>query len=344
MAGVFVVAVFAVGHAIGAPAPKGLAADAAVPTSSQAPPNSPLQPADALVRFEQDRLTIQARAVPLVKILEKVTRETGVSFFINGSLETAVTADFTTRDLEQGLKRLTRGLNTVFFYGPGESEDSDIRLTAVLIVSSTGGQAASVIRPTDDDYRQPDAEAIPYHKLFEDIDRLEEAADTDESAIIELARLAQFDENKLRRVAAMEALGESDAPQYANLLYNIARNDADPGIRASAVEALGNVSSGSEAATYLLEALNDHHPEVRAAAVEALADIGGTDATDALMRAVKDEGSLVRVIAVEALGDLGDQRATPVLIEALDDADEEVREFAKDALEEMGIPQPPQKR
>ena len=326
-----------IGYVAASPPMHGLALPPPAPTNSQSQPEMPSKPADAVVTFRDNRLIIKANTVPLEKILVMVTQETGVSFFIKGSAETPVTADIQSMDLEKGIKRLIHGLNSVFYYGPSQPGAQDIQLTTVLIISNPESRTISAIRPSDDANPVQATGHVPDHNLFEEIDRLEEAADADESAVDELARLAEFDENTLRRVAALEALGESDAPQYADLLYNIALRDDDVSVRVAAVEALGNVSAGQATTDYLLEILNDRHPQVRAAAVEALAYVGDESATGALVKALKDDGSLVRTTAAEALADIGDKSAIPALIEALDDSDEEVREFARDALEEMGI-------
>lgn len=336
LARILVVAVLGIGymalslpmHCLALPPPS--------PTNSKSQSESPLQPADAVVSFKDNRFTIRAHAVPLGKVLAMITRETGVVFFLEGSAEMPITADFQSMDLDKGIKRLIRGLNSVFYYGPRQPGAKDIQLTSVLVILNPDSRTISAIKPSDDaNPVQDTGGAVPYHKLFEDINRLEEAAETDEGAIDELARLAQFDENKLRRVAALEALGESDAPQFSGLLFNIALKDDDFSVRAAAVEALGNVSSGQEATDYLLQTLNDQHPQVRAAALEALGSIGGENVTTALMKALKDDGSLVRATAAEALADIHDKSAAPALIEALGDSDEEVRKFAKDALEEI---------
>ena len=338
LAKILVVAVLGIGYMAGSPPTQCLALPTPSPTNTPSQSQRPLQSSDAVVTFRDGRLIIKAQAVPLEKILAMVTRETGVAFFLKGSAEAPVTADFETGDLEKGIKRLIRGLNSVFYYGPSQPGTKDIKLTSVLVISNDAIRTISAIRPTSvDENPGQDSGAVPYGKLVADINRLEEAAWTDESAINELARLAESDENKLRRVAALEALGESDAPQYAELLLNIALKDSDSDIRAAAVEALGNVTEGQEAVDYLLQTLNDQNPQVRAAAVEALASADDENITDALMKALKDDGSMVRAAAVEALADIGDKSAAPVLIEALDDSDEEVRESAKEALDEMGI-------
>ncbi len=97
-----------------------------------------------------NRLVIKAHEVPLEKILAIVTRETGVAFFLKGSAETPVTADFETGDLEKGIKRLIRGLNSVFYYAsqPGAK---DIQLTSVLIISNPDSRTISTVQPASVD-------------------------------------------------------------------------------------------------------------------------------------------------------------------------------------------------
>ena len=339
LARILVVAVLGIGFVIGSSPMQCLASPPPSPTNSQSQAESPLGSADALVSFIDNRLIIRANAVPLEKILAIVTRETGVAFFLQGPAETPVTADFETGDLEKGIKRLIRGLNSVFYYGPSQPGAKEIKLTSVFVISNRDIRTISAIRPSSIEADPGhDPGAVPGHGPLADIERLEEAAfDDDEGAINELARLAEFEENKLKRLAALEALGESDAPQYADLLFNLALKDIDDDVRVAAVEALGNLTSGQEATDYLLQTLDDQNPQVRAAAVEALASAGDENITDTLMQALKDDGSMVRAAAAEALADIGDKSTAPALIEALEDTDEEVREYAKEALEEMGI-------
>ncbi len=244
LAKILIVAVLGIGYMASSPPMQCLALPPPLPTNSPSQTESPLPPADEVVSFRDNRFIIRAHAVPLGKVLAIVTRETGVAFFLKGSAETPVTADFEASDLEEGIKRLIRGLNSVFYYGPSQPGAKDIRLTSVLIVSNPDSRKISAIRPSDDDNPGQDTGAVPYHEMFEDIDRLKEAASTDDSAIYELTQLAEFEENELRRVAAVEALGETDDPQYADLLFNIALQDNDFGVRAAAVDALSNISWG----------------------------------------------------------------------------------------------------
>ncbi len=177
LARILVVAVLGIGYMASSPPMQCLALPPPSPTNSQSQPESPLQPADEVVTFRDNRLIIKANAVPLEKILAIVTRETGVAFFIKGSAETPVTADFEASDLEKGIKRLIRGLNSVFYYGPSQPGAKDIQLTSVLDHIQSR-EPDDIGHPTILMMPNPgqDSGAVPYHNLFEDIDRLEEAA------------------------------------------------------------------------------------------------------------------------------------------------------------------------
>ena len=334
LARILVVAVLGIGHI--ASSPTQCLALPPSPTNTPSQPQNPLQPTDEVVTFRDNRLIVKVNAVPLEKILAIVTRETGVAFYLQGSAETPVTADFETGDLEVGIKLLIRGLNSVFYYGPSQPGVKAIRLTSVLIIANSDNRRITAFRPSNVDENPGEASAaMPYEKLVEDIDRLSETALTEDRSLYEIAELAEFEENQERRLAAVEALGDVGNPEAESALLK-AMSDDDFEVRAAAVEALGSVS-GKEATDYLVQALGDENADVRTVAVETLAFVGGKDATDILIRTMQDEDAQVRAAAVEALADIGDKRAAEVLIKALDDADEEVQEYAKAATVQMGI-------
>ena len=129
------------------PAMQCLALPPPSPTNSPSQTQSPLQPADEVVTFRDNRLINGARG-SLEKILAIVPRETGVAFYLKGSAETPITADFEASDLEKGIKRLIRGLNSVFYYGPSQPGAKDIKLTSVLIILNPDSRTVTTIRPS----------------------------------------------------------------------------------------------------------------------------------------------------------------------------------------------------
>lgn len=333
---ILVVTVLGIGHMVSSSPTQCLALPPPSPTDNQSLAESPLQSADAVVSFVNNRFIIRAHAVPLGSVLASVTRETGVAFYLQGSAETPVTADFETGDLEAGIKRLIRGFNSVFYFGPSQPGAQEIRLTSVLIIANSGIGKKTEFRPPSDNTEPRPSAAMPSANPVEDIDRLYEEALTEDRALYEIVELAEFEENQERRLAAVEALGDTQNPEVESALLNKAMNDEDAEVRAAAVEALGSVS-GEYATEFLVQALQDKDAFVRTAAVETLASNGGKEATVKIMMAMQDEDAQVRSAAVEALADIGDESAAPVLIKALDDPNEEVQESAQEALEEMGI-------
>ena len=94
LAKILIVAVLGIGYMASSPPMQCLALPPPSPTNSPSQTESPLPPADEVVSFRDNRFIIRAHAVPLGKVLAIVTRETGVAFFLKGSAETPVTADF----------------------------------------------------------------------------------------------------------------------------------------------------------------------------------------------------------------------------------------------------------
>ena len=289
------------------------------------------------VVYADGRLTVRAENVSLEDVLERISKEAGLTLLLTGPSQTPVTADFAAVDLEEGIRRLVRGWSSIFYYARTGSDADDVRLTSVTLLSNSGIRQTTAIKPSGDEEnpgQMPEKSA--YENLVEDIEQLTDAAKEEDRALYELAEVAELDENQERRLAAVEGLGDVGNPEVEKTLSNKAMNDEDAEVRAAAVEALAIVS-GEESTDYLVQALKDKDSDVRTVAIESLAAVGGKDTTAILMQSMKDDDAQVRVAAVEALAEIGDKNAAEALAAALDDADEEVQETAKEALEEMGI-------
>jgi hypothetical protein len=109
---------------------------------------------------------------------------------------------------------------------------------------------------------------------------------------------------------------ENAAPEIANALAKVLRNDSHEGVRIRAVETLTNLPASSETRGALIEALkSDPNPAGRIKAVEALANLARSGApldpltVDTLRQkaAQGDENLYVRVKAAEALSTIQPQ-------------------------------------
>lgn len=306
---------------------------------------------DLEVAFVNDRLTVKADSVSLEAVMQRISQAAQLEITILGVSPAPITADFKAADLEMSIRRLIRGMNSIFYYDLTGAGSREARLTEVLILSNSGNRQKTAFRPSsgdenakqgsgatpnmEEDSRQ-DSESTADISPLDDIDRLSDEALTEERALYEMADLADFEADQERRLAAVEALGEIGDPQVEDTLIARALEDEDSEVRAAAVEALGSIS-GEESTDFLVLALEDEDADVRTLAIETLASVGGKNATAFLMQVVEDEDAQVRAAAMEALGDIGDKSATDALIAALDDADEEVQESARAAVEQMGI-------
>ncbi len=306
---------------------------------------------DLEVAFVDDRLTVKADDVSLEAVMQRIAQAAQLEITILGVSSAPVTADFQAANLEMGIRRLIRGMNSIFYYDLTGAGSKEARLTAVLIMSNSGGRQKTAFRPSSGDENavqgsgatsnleaesQQESAPTAHMELLEDIDRLSDEALTEERALYEIAELADFEADQERRLAAVEALGEIGDAQIKDTLIGRALEDEDSEVRAAAVEALGSIS-GDESTDFLVHALEDEDADVRTLAIETLASVSGKNATQFLMQVVEDEDAQVRAAAIEALGDIGDKSAADALIAALDDADEEVQESARAAIEQMGI-------
>jgi HEAT repeat protein len=139
-----------------------------------------------------------------------------------------------------------------------------------------------------------------------------------------------------RRHAAA-ALGKTADPRAIAPLEN-ALNDEDRLVRVAAVEALSHIGN-AQSSNSLLNLLRDEDSHVRATAIESLGRMGDTRIVDHIADSlIRDPSWDVRKLSVEALGRIKDDRATQLLWLALKDADHDVRQTAATALGQIPDP------
>ena len=107
------------------------------PLPTQTNKNSgPKQPA---IEYQRGRLSVKIHDVSLAAVLKILAERLGARIVIFGSSHQPVNADFTGEPLEQGIKRLLGGRNSVFFYvSEGQPEMQMYRLTEVRVFPPPG--------------------------------------------------------------------------------------------------------------------------------------------------------------------------------------------------------------
>jgi hypothetical protein len=89
------------------------------------------------------RLSVSAHAAPWEEVFRELERHTGIQLLVQGSLAGTLTQAFEALSLEQGLRRLFRDVNTVFFYATGSGVGpATAPLTQVWLIPRDEGSAA----------------------------------------------------------------------------------------------------------------------------------------------------------------------------------------------------------
>jgi hypothetical protein len=101
-----------------------------------------------VIDWRDGRLSIHAHAAPWEDVLPALVRHTGVPIRVHGPLAGTLTQAFAALPLEQGLQRLFRNVNTVFFYAAApETGGAAAPLTQVWLVPRDPGAAAQPPSP-----------------------------------------------------------------------------------------------------------------------------------------------------------------------------------------------------
>jgi hypothetical protein len=86
------------------------------------------------------RLSVRAHASPWEEMLPVLERYIGIPIRVKGPLAGTLTQEFESLPLEQGLRRLFRVMNTVFFYAPHPSAGASVaRLAQVWLIPRDDG-------------------------------------------------------------------------------------------------------------------------------------------------------------------------------------------------------------
>lgn len=133
----------------------------------------------------------------------------------------------------------------------------------------------------------------------------------DDRAVSRLTRLL-CDENSFVRIAAAEALRDTDSTIAVPELVEALRREDDRMVGGLIIQAL-ETSGDNRAIPSLLEALNSRHINIRASAIVALGQIGDATIVNDLARLLNDESEFVQQCAIEALANIGTPEALDIV-------------------------------
>jgi len=286
-----------------------------------------------IVTIVSGRIIAKLEEVPLAKVLEAIARESGARIVLHGAIDEAVSADIEGLYIEEGLRRILRGRNAVFYYKSKSTEPGDASIWSVSEVQIFGLNGESMDLVTSFDFG---AEAVTNLAKGRET---RPAIETPRDPVIDgLAKqLLESSDGEARRDAAQE-LGQTDDPDAIEPLSEALLKDADDSVRIEAASALAKTWDEGAVAPLALSALHDNSEEVREAAVRALGTTWSEDAVPTLLTVLSsDADAMVREQAARALAQTAGPEAVDALIQALNhDPRWFVRDAAASALRSIG--------
>jgi len=294
------------------------------------------------VTYHEGRLSVRAKQMPLVRILQEVSHRTGLEVRVLSTLQEEVSVMFAGIPLLDGLRRLLAPVNYLFVFD--HSPNGSIQPSQALVLgsrttASLGLHHREALRPlnegtTSEELRRAMTDSDPRVRRWA-VERFGEQGDRQ---ALPYLLTAVEDEDPWVRQAAVESLN-----QYGELalepLQAVLQREQHYAVRIVALGLLGQVGRDNEQSVALLnKMLNDHDPRIREATVHALGNVGDSRSSNALHKAARDTNPEVRIAALKALAlYIRDASAQAAVEDHLDDTDDAVREVAADLLQRFTL-------
>jgi HEAT repeat protein len=289
---------------------------------------------DAMVVFEDGRLTLAIHDARWDAVIDAIERQTGIVVRVEGQLDGTVTQAFDRVPLEEALRRLFRDIDHILFYAASPDQPAP-RLVGVWMLRGEGlrGSAPASVASRDDSTERPTDQA---REGLEE--RLEALARFAEERNVVALRRAVFDPDEVVQTAALGFLAER-APQEAISFLLVTSKSRQPDDRLEALTLLQRAAFADEKTIVaaLTEGLADSDAHVRAYAIQALAERGGPDAMSSLREVLRDSDSTVRMMVIAHVS--ATEQSARLLQEALGDDDESLRLAVEAKLADIGTVQ-----
>ena len=234
-----------------------------------------------------DRLSIRADRTPLRDVLREISQRSPVSVRAPDErlLGEELSVEVTNLPVEQALRRLFQGFDSVFFYSPAGEPHQGTRLSRVdkVILFSRKAGSQTAARQSGTDPRpavSPGAELLQATRLRA---LREPGADRERGKALEALLATLSDKNSSSQYDAIAALHQLAPEKALGALANLLQGN-DPEMRVIAATGLGQMGD-ERAIASLITALTANDSLTRQVAANSLARIGGQRATDALYHA-----------------------------------------------------------
>jgi hypothetical protein len=265
-----------------------------------APPLFVQVPTNNIVISENtaSELRLEVRQMPLVQVLNSLSRKAHVTIHYSVLPEGLVTATCAGSTLKQVLECLLNRKSDIIVRYPDNTTTADNKgqVAEAWILGSTLASTPAMATCVATNHPGADSFSLTGQP---DENSDEQRADIDRQRTNELLTLAQSNNATEREDAIGSLLAEGDI------------NDAQ--VKAA-----------------LEQALNDQDENVRAQAVSTLAHLDGNAATGVIQEALRDNSVDVRLMAVDSI-----TNDVPLLQQAVNDSDEAVRSLVSIKLEQL---------
>lgn len=290
-----------------------------------------------LVRWENTLLSVYARDVPRSRVLEEVSRTTGLEFKGLDTLRDRVSVSITDSPLQQAVSILLGDLN--FLFVPGSASPQQAPRGVVLILAQDRPLVPPQGSPSETRIGFDEALALlrkspdPNERLRMTEDWLTQGAEP--SKIEEILQTAVSDPEALVRELALRQLRDRNAELWRKTFLEHLKS-ADVDRRRTATQLLAE-SPEEDSLELLREATEDENIDVRFSAFQNLAHLAEQGGLEILRERLAHPDPEVRLLALETLASKGGELALEAARFGLNDSDEAVQARAEGIISELGV-------
>ena len=300
-------------------------------TSARSQPSSPVQSVSLNVYYEKStgQITIDASQAPLDKVLEFVAKDAAIKIDVEDEqlLQSQISIEIALQPVEEALKVLLEGFNTMFLYSDNGQSTTDrqgpvlagVKITSKkkvgVISSERGGDGTKVIQ-LGNVPSQTDQQAA-YAADKAELDRLLQALKETRSE----SEKRQIIDSLLGRL--IDAPEQRDHQAFSDILSHLKEHAPE-----RAVEPLVGLLRQTE-----------ENRVFREMAARTLGEIGGDYAVEPLIEAFHDSNPLVQTNAARSLARLRNERGLQALLNVFNGGDQLLQQSVATTLAVSGNPQ-----
>lgn len=228
------------------------------------------------MRVEEGNVTADITDSPLQAVLRELAERTGVVFEVRSQENPPVSIHLQHVSLQEAIRRITSGSNTIFLYGQGE-ESTQLKLVRIF--------------PRTPPVQQP---ALVYLGTGA-VTKNNNTVETPEQALQALASNATIEDREMAIEVLVKNKGEAAVKALTESI-----SDPAPEIRVAAIEGLAAMGARATLPE-ILKSLKDLHPGVRQSAVTAVTLLGDAGNLRDLKPLASDKDASVATAAEVAI-------------------------------------------